>query len=130
MTRGLVVAMALLPWACALARSNPAPAALDAEAVARAQQRWPEVDGDSLERGRALFASSCNGCHGYPAPADHSERRWPRVLRDMGPRANLSRAEADLVLRFVLAARLAEMADVPSDPSGDAPAAAPAPEEP
>ncbi len=58
-----------------------------------------------LSAGRGLFSSGCGSCHNHPDVAAHGSAEWARIVERMGRKADLSPAESDLVLAFILAAR-------------------------
>jgi len=71
--------------------------------LARARARWPDTTTASLERGRALYVARCSGCHPLHPPGTQPAARWAVVLDQMAPRAKLSAAERELVLRYLSA---------------------------
>ena len=72
--------------------------------LARARARWPDTTRASLERGRELYVARCSGCHPLHPPATQPAARWATVLDTMAPRARLTPAERDLVLRYLTVA--------------------------
>jgi len=72
--------------------------------LARARARWPNTTRASLERGRTIYVARCSGCHPLHSPATHPASQWAAVVDEMAPRARLSPAERDLVLRYLTAA--------------------------
>jgi hypothetical protein len=72
--------------------------------LARARARWPDTTRASLERGRDLYVARCSGCHPLHRPDAQPADRWATVLDEMAPRARLTPAERDLVLRYLTAA--------------------------
>lgn len=104
--RAVVVALCLLPLAgCFFPKAGTAPGPLSASALESAQTRWPELSGESLEKGRQLYLASCNGCHAYPDMGHYTEEQWPAIMTRMGGKSGFSQEDSELVLRFVLAAR-------------------------
>lgn len=97
---------------CGPAQTSAAPPLLSPTQTSLARQRWPEATPQSLAAGHDLFVAKCRGCHGYPDIASISDERWPRIVRNMAPRATLTAAQGDDVLRFILAART-DLAPVP-----------------
>lgn len=90
------------------------PGPLPAQAIARAQTRWPDANAENLERGRAQFVTYCDNCHHYPDLPTYSEAQWPGIARRMSKKAGISAEDSDRLLRFILAAR-AE-AETPTSP--------------
>jgi hypothetical protein len=94
-------------WGCA-ARVPPAVSAAD---VAWAQQRWPEVSHQDLERGRSLLQSKCGGsCHLPPSPGDQSATAWPRHVAEMSVRAGLTIDSQRLLEQYLVTLARAEPA--------------------
>jgi hypothetical protein len=73
--------------------------------AAWASTRWPGVTPASLAEGHDLFIANCNRCHDYPDLTVIADERWPAILERMGNKADLTAAQRDLVLHFVLTAR-------------------------
>jgi hypothetical protein len=95
---GLVVS-AVVFWGCA-SRVPPVVSAAD---VAWAQQRWPEVSHQDLERGRSLLQAKCgNGCHLPPSPRDRAAAEWPRHVAEMSVRAGLTGDSRRLVEHYLV----------------------------
>jgi len=107
--RGAVAALVgtlLLGAGCIFPKAAPIPGPVTAADVDRGRYRWPDVDQRSLVQGRDLFASHCNACHDYPLVTSVPEGDWPSIVEKMARKAKLSREQAQLVLRFVLVARV------------------------
>jgi hypothetical protein len=94
---------ALLLAAAASCGGSAVPRPTDAH-LARARARWPDTTQASLERGRELYVARCSGCHPLHPPATQPAARWAALVDEMAPRARLSAAERDLVLRYLTAA--------------------------
>lgn len=90
---------------CLYPKAGSAPSPLDTMAVEAARTRWPDADAESLESGRQLFLGSCDGCHAYPALAHYEADEWPRIMKRMGGKADLSPEQTEQVLRFILVSR-------------------------
>jgi len=99
-------ALTLLAAGCIFPKAAPVPGPVTAADVDRGRYRWPDVDQRALANGRELFAGHCNACHDYPALTSVPESDWPSIVEKMGRKAKLSREQAQLVLRFVLVARV------------------------
>jgi len=69
-----------------------------------AQERWPEATVASLEAGRRLFVYRCSGCHRLHQPRERAPEVWPEVLDDMERGAHVTRAERELIERFLVTA--------------------------
>lgn len=59
----------------------------------------------AVAHGRELFAAQCGECHGHPDVTALTEAEWRRVVPRMAGKADLSEADGQDVLDFVLAAR-------------------------
>lgn len=90
-------------------KAGTVPGPLSAIAIESAQAKWPGTSADELERGRQLFLTYCNTCHSYPDRAAYTEAEWPGIARRMGGKVDLTEAEKEALVRFILANR--------SDPS-------------
>jgi len=99
-------ALTVLAAGCLFPKAAPVPAPVTAADVDRGRYRWPDVDQRSLSTGRELFAAHCNACHDYPALTSVPEGNWPAIVEKMARKAKLSREQGQLVLRFVLVARV------------------------
>lgn len=64
-----------------------------------------KVEGSKLEQGRQLFVRRCIECHTLPAIWKYSREDWPKIVNDMSHRANLSSADRDAVIAYILAVR-------------------------
>jgi mono/diheme cytochrome c family protein len=64
-------------------------------------------DARTLGRGRELFTSRCIACHALPVIADHLPAKWPGIIDEMAHRSELSAADRDAVVAYVLAVRAA-----------------------
>ena len=92
---------------CAYPETAPmAPGPLSPAAVTYAASKWPDATPASLESGRSTFLSHCNHCHGYPDVLQIKEERWPQILERMGAKAELTPAQIQEVLHFVVAERI------------------------
>jgi mono/diheme cytochrome c family protein len=63
------------------------------------------VDDASLQRGRAIFITSCTGCHRAPWIARHSLAQWRNLLPPMSNRAHLNPDEQHDLAAYVLSIR-------------------------
>jgi hypothetical protein len=77
----LVTAAALLPAACA---GTGAPR-------------------DPQEVERRFYEGRCGVCHVPFKPTDYPPAKWPGIVAKMGPRAGLSAAQRERVLRYLTA---------------------------
>lgn len=94
--RVLLAAVAVAGCAAQL----PPPGAEDA---ARAQLRWPGTTVEQLAHGRALYVEHCSGCHRVYRPGEYPSDRWPKLVGEMAERAKLNPAQADEVVRYLVA---------------------------
>jgi cytochrome c1 len=99
------VAAALAFAGCGFPKAGTVPTPIDNEAVTVAQARWSDSTMASLQRGRELYISNCNGCHSYPDISYYPEAKWPRIMDEKGRKSDLIPADSQLVLRFILAKR-------------------------
>jgi len=113
----VVLASSALVTGCLFPKIGTAPGPLSPVAVQSAQSRWPDASAGSLEKGRQLFLANCNGCHSYPDLSAYSDEKWSPIMSKMGRKAELSAADTDLILKFVLAARGAPAAQSPAGSS-------------
>lgn len=104
-TRLLALLLLASTTACGFPKTGPAPGAVNAQQTTAAEQRWPGTTAAELEAGRKLFLDGCDSCHGYPELQAIPEARWADVMREMGPKADLTPEQSEQVLRFVLIAR-------------------------
>ncbi len=102
----------LLLTAC-FPKAGTAPGPLSTLALESARSRWPDASPDELEQGRQLFLANCNACHGYPDRVAYSEENWPDITRRMGDKVDLSPADTERVLRFILVSRSEQAAASP-----------------
>ncbi|MFN8176784.1 MAG: cytochrome c [bacterium] len=102
MRRRLVALLLGVAGASACAAGLPHPSEAD---VARARVRWPETSRADLERGRERYVVRCSTCHPLHRPTEYEPARWEAEVRKMAPRARLSEAERDEILRYVTAVR-------------------------
>jgi len=58
----------------------------------------------TLERGRAIYLSSCTGCHDLYRIDAFDRAAWRKAARDMAPKAKLSVEEHDELLAYLMAA--------------------------
>ena len=54
-----------------------------------------------LERGRALYAARCAGCHELHLPGERAPAEWPKIVREMRDNAGLTFEDSDLVARYL-----------------------------
>ena len=96
------VAAALFAGAAALGAcaSGGAPGATDT---------GPDAD-------RHFYESRCGVCHVPFHKGDFAPRHWPAILDLMGPRAGLSSAQRERVLRYLTAPEPAPAAAAPAQP--------------
>jgi hypothetical protein len=90
---------------CAFPPAGSLPPPVTAADADAAKARFPDASEGSLNAGRALFASRCNGCHHYPDVSKIEDARWPEILSRMGKKASLDDAQTRAVLSFILVAR-------------------------
>lgn len=65
----------------------------------------PSDPAPAIAAGRATFTAKCNGCHGYPDVSAIADDKWPSIVKKMAGKADLTPAQGDEVLQFILAAR-------------------------
>jgi mono/diheme cytochrome c family protein len=70
--------------------------------VGAAQARWPGTTQADLERGRSIYVKRCGSCHYLHRPGELAPGKWPAVVAKMAPRAKLSPAESDDVVRYLV----------------------------
>jgi hypothetical protein len=101
MPRIVVAAIAV----CALGACAPVAPPPDAAMVARASGRWPDSDAASLGLGHDLYVARCGSCHVLHRPGEYGEQEWRTWVRKMRVKAKLGDDQAELVARYLLAAR-------------------------
>ena len=102
------IAFALLAGAavgCAFPPAGALPPPVTTADADAAKSRFPDASEGSLNAGRSLFASRCNGCHHYPDVSKIEDGRWPEIPSRMGKKASLDDAQTHAVLSFILVAR-------------------------
>lgn len=58
-----------------------------------------------LQQGRQIYAGPCTSCHVAAPLTKFTPTEWVGIMKDMSERANLSPAQHEAVLAYVLAAR-------------------------
>ncbi len=76
-----------------------------APVVTPAMSHASGASADKLTAGRRVFVSRCIECHTLPAINEHTPAAWPHIIARMSPRADLTAAERDALLSYILAAR-------------------------
>jgi mono/diheme cytochrome c family protein len=61
-------------------------------------------DASQLTTGRNVFVTRCIECHTLPRIRDHGASEWPHLVDTMAPRANLTPAEHEALIAYILAA--------------------------
>ncbi len=64
----------------------------------------PDADLESLERGRVLAIMDCRECHRQYWPQEFDAKRWPRLSRNMGKKAAMTRAQIQDISLYMVAA--------------------------
>jgi mono/diheme cytochrome c family protein len=90
---------------CAFPPAGALPPPVTTADADAAKARFPDASEGSLNAGRELFASRCNGCHHYPDVSKIEDGRWPEILSRMGKKASLDDAQTHAVLSFILVVR-------------------------
>jgi mono/diheme cytochrome c family protein len=78
----------------------PSPTTADAN---RAAQSWPGTTLADLHKGRELYIDRCSGCHSLYVPSTLPASAWPGKVHEMTGRAQLKPAEAEAVIRYLVA---------------------------
>lgn len=63
------------------------------------------ADGRTLDLGRSVLLSRCIQCHALPDATQYDSPRLTAVVAKMAGRANLTEAQHDALLRYLLTAR-------------------------
>ena len=58
-----------------------------------------------LTTGRNVFVHRCIDCHALPRIREHDPADWPHLVNKMAPRANLTPAEHEALIAYILAVR-------------------------
>jgi cytochrome c5 len=103
--RVIVIAGLLLAGCPSFPKAGPPPGPLSLQAVQVAQTKYPTATAESLESGRQLFLQHCNQCHKFPALGAYSDADWQRIVPRMAGKAQLSPADGDKILTFILSSR-------------------------
>lgn len=93
----------------ALAVTVIAPAALAAQNPA------------AVAEGARVWADNCTRCHNARPSQERTDGQWRTIVLHMRARANLTRADAELVTTFLQATNLPEVAVAPAAPALAAP---------
>jgi len=72
--------------------------------ASRIRAVWPHATVTSLEAGRTLLLHHCASCHALQTPDHRTGDEWRAALDRMAREANLSAANAELVLAFLTSA--------------------------
>ena len=79
----------------------------------------PPVSGVETEPGKRIFYGKCAVCH-VPEPIDnYSPQQWREIVEDMAPRANLSPAEKNALMRYILSGSEALLSDSEQEDESD-----------
>ena len=63
------------------------------------------ADATTLTEGRRLFLNRCIQCHALPSAADYDPPRLRAIVASMSGRANLTDAQHEAVLKYLLTVR-------------------------
>lgn len=75
-----------------------------------AQSRWPDVTAKTLNEGKDLYYNgACVNCHGAKKISRFSEEEWPSIMDRMAPKAQISDAQKDAVLKYAIAVKMSGM---------------------
>jgi len=80
---------------------------VDAGLVQSAREAQLDADTDRLQAGYEAFRMRCTGCHQLTAPAEREVEVWPVVVADHRERLVLTDDEAELIVLYLQAARIA-----------------------
>ena len=69
-----------------------------------AESHWPGMQAEDLNRGRKLFITRCAGCHTLPAPDGFGPEEWPKRVKEMVDKAELSEKEGEDIERYLSSA--------------------------
>ena len=72
--------------------------------AARASQRWPGTTVAELAHGRELYVNHCASCHKLYRPGEHPADKWRALVGEMTERAKLPPADAETIVRYLIAA--------------------------
>lgn len=97
---------ALLLADCASTATNAPPIS---PALLGAGQR-EHADFEMLSEGRSLLLNRCIQCHALPEAASFDSNRLRKIVATMSGRANLSLAEHEALLKYLLAVRTLQLA--------------------
>jgi mono/diheme cytochrome c family protein len=72
--------------------------------AARASQRWPGITLAELSHGRELYVNHCASCHKLYRPGEQPADKWRALVGEMSERAKLPPADAETIVRYLIAA--------------------------
>jgi mono/diheme cytochrome c family protein len=70
----------------------------------RASQRWPGITVAELAHGRELYVNHCASCHKLYRPGEQPADKWRALVGEMTERAKLPPADAETIVRYLIAA--------------------------
>ncbi len=59
------------------------------------------VSAENLAQGKNIFENSCTRCHDLPNPTAHSAEEWVGIMKDMAPKAKLTKTQHKMVYQYV-----------------------------
>jgi cbb3-type cytochrome oxidase cytochrome c subunit len=68
--------------------------------------RWPGTTLPAVNKGRQLYIDKCAGCHSLHSPYKLTDDEWKKAINEMGLKANLTDAEKELILKYLLTAKM------------------------
>lgn len=68
-----------------------------------ASARGEKADLQTLNAGRNVFVNRCIECHVLPSINEHPASAWPGLVSKMSTRADLTKAEHEALLAYILA---------------------------
>jgi len=73
-----------------------------------AKKTWPDLTTKTLDEGKYLYyEGACVNCHGAKKIVNRSMAEWPAIIERMAPKSNITDAQKDAVMKYVLAVKMA-----------------------
>lgn len=73
------------------------------EELAAIQAQYKDVTLETLSEGHSIYVGACTNCHGAKSIYNRPVEAWDGIMNSMAPKANLTAAQKDAVMKYVLA---------------------------
>ena len=71
------------------------------EDVARAGEKWPNIQLKDLQFGRKLYVAHCNGCHPLHLPKELSVPEWEKIMVKMQRKAKIDDGTKNSIMKYL-----------------------------